>query len=95
MKISTKEHPFNLVKDNKPKIFSNLQNSKIIFSQKSRKIVKQDGNVTFWNKCSKLLLLHLFFVIYDRIMSSLSNYVLGYIQMPLKEFLDLPFKKDI
>ena len=47
MKISTKEHPFNLVKDNKPKIFSNLQNSKIIFSQKSRKIVKQDGNVTF------------------------------------------------
>ena len=26
---------------------------------------------------------------------ALSNYVLGYIQIPLKEFLDIPFKKEL
>ena len=43
----------------------------------------------------QLLLLQLFFVIYDQIMSgllTLLNYVLGYTQIPLKEFLDLPFR---
>ena len=34
-------------------------------------MTKQHENVTFWKKYDKLLLLHLFFVIYDQIMSSL------------------------
>ena len=45
----------------------------------------------------QLLLLHLFFVIYGQIMSglvTLLNFVLGYIQIPLKEFLDLPLDKN-
>ena len=42
--------------------------------------------------------MYLFFVIYDQIMFSLvrvSNYVSGYIQIPLKEFLDLPFDIEL
>ena len=60
-------------------------------------MTKQHEHVTFKKK-KKLLLLHLFFVIYDQIISNLqalSNYVLSYIQIPLKEFLDLPFKKKL
>ena len=48
-------------------------------------------------KCDKLLSLASIFVIYDQIISSLdvlsSNYVLSYTHIPLKEVLDLPFKK--
>ena len=65
--------------------------------QKARKMAKQDENVTFWKIYGKLLLLHLFVVIYDQIMSSLitvSNYALGYIQIPLKNFLMYPSKKN-
>ena len=61
-------------------------------------MAKQDENVTFWKKHYELFPLHLFFVIYDQIMSSLvtlSIYTLGYIQIPLKEFLDLPFNKEL
>ena len=66
-------------------------------------MTKQHEHVTFWKKKkkkkkNKLLILHIFFVIYDQIISNLqalSNYVLSYIQIPLKEFLDLPFKKKL
>ena len=63
----------------------------------SHKMSKQDENVTFWKIYGKLLLLHLFFVTYNQIMSNLitvSNYVLGYIQIPLKYFLIYPSEKN-
>ena len=64
-----------------PKIFSRLwlekkeiqynQNNKLITFQKSVKMAKEDENVIFRKKNALNLLLHLFFVIYDQIMSSL------------------------
>ena len=67
------------------------QNNKTVFLSKSE-------NVTFWKNVANFYFSIYFFVIYDQIMSSLdalSNYVLCHILVPLKEFLDLPFKKNL
>ena len=66
-------------------------------------MTKQHEHVTFWKKKKKkkkkkFLIFNIFFLIYYKIISNLqalSNYVLSYIQIPLKEFLDLPFKKKL
>ena len=53
-------------------------------------MTKQHEHVIFFEKYDKLSLLHLCFVIYDQDISNLhalSNYVLSYIQNPLKNFL--------
>ena len=49
----------------------------------------------FEKKMKQIVTFASIFVIYDQIMSGLvrlSNHVLGYIQIPLKEILDISFK---